>query len=65
VRIYYTFRDTTFGLSANLVWEVLPCYVAVRVVRAVAVRLGSAPPAPVERPGGPALPGPRTADGIA
>jgi len=27
VKVYYTFRDTTFSLLANLVWEVIPFYI--------------------------------------
>jgi len=26
IKVYYTFRDTTFSLLANLVWEVIPFY---------------------------------------
>jgi hypothetical protein len=63
VRAYYTFRDSTFGITANLVWEVLPCYLAIRLVRAVSVRVGSA----TAEGGGPVtpLPSPLPADGIA
>ncbi len=31
LRVYYTFRDTTFSLLANIVWEVIPFYVLLRV----------------------------------
>jgi hypothetical protein len=27
IKVYYTFRDTTFSLLANLVWEVIPFYI--------------------------------------
>jgi len=27
LKVYYTFRDTTFSLLANLVWEVIPFYI--------------------------------------
>jgi hypothetical protein len=63
IRAYYTFRDSTFGITANLVWEVLPAYLAIRIVRAVSVRLGGVTTAgegPVPR-----LPAPVPADGMA
>jgi hypothetical protein len=63
IRAYYTFRDSTFGIAANLFWEVLPCYLAIRLVRAVSVRLGGTTAAgdgPVPR-----LPSPVPADGMA
>lgn len=31
LKIYYTFRDTTFSLLANLVWEVIPFYILLRI----------------------------------
>ena len=31
LKVYYTFRDTTFSLLANLVWEVIPFCVILRV----------------------------------
>lgn len=31
-RIYYTFRDTTFSLLANLVWEVVPFWLIVQAL---------------------------------
>ena len=32
LKVYYTFRDTTFSLLANLVWEVIPFYVLLRII---------------------------------
>ena len=32
LRVYYTFRDTTFSPLANLVWEVIPFYILLRIV---------------------------------
>lgn len=31
VKVYYTFRDTTGSLLANLVWEVIPFYILLRI----------------------------------
>jgi hypothetical protein len=31
LRIYYTFRDTTFSILANFVWEVIPFYIILRL----------------------------------
>ena len=31
LRVYYTFRDTTFSLLANLVWEISPFYLLLRI----------------------------------
>lgn len=31
IKVYYTFRDTTFSILANLVWEVLPFYLLLRL----------------------------------
>jgi hypothetical protein len=31
LKIYYTFRDTTFSLLANLVWELIPFYLLLRL----------------------------------
>ena len=31
LRVYYTFRDTTFSLLANLVWEVIPFYILLKI----------------------------------
>jgi hypothetical protein len=35
LRVYYTFRDTTFSILANLVWEIIPFYIILRVVVAI------------------------------
>lgn len=32
LRVYYTFRETTFSLLSNLVWEVIPFYILLRIV---------------------------------
>ena len=32
IKVYYTFRDTTFSLLANLVWEIIPFYIFLGVV---------------------------------
>jgi hypothetical protein len=31
LKVYYTFRETTFSFLANLVWEVIPFYVLLRI----------------------------------
>lgn len=31
LKVYYTFRDTTLSLLANLVWEVIPFYLLLRI----------------------------------
>lgn len=31
LKIYYTFRDTTFSLLANIVWEIIPAYIIFRL----------------------------------
>ncbi|MFH1935275.1 MAG: hypothetical protein ABIN18_27355 [Pseudomonadota bacterium] len=31
LKVYYTFRDTTFSLLANLVWGVIPFYILLRI----------------------------------
>lgn len=31
LKVYYTFRDTTFSLLANLVWEIVPFYILLRL----------------------------------
>ncbi|MBE9525085.1 MAG: hypothetical protein IMY76_08290 [Chloroflexi bacterium] len=31
LKVYYTFRDTTFSLLANLVWEIIPFYILLRL----------------------------------
>jgi len=31
LRVYYTFRDTTFSLLANLIWEVIPFYLLLKL----------------------------------
>lgn len=38
LKVYYTFRDTTFSLLANLVWEVIPFYLFLRIGVAVLSR---------------------------
>ena len=38
LKVYYTFRDTTFSLLANLVWEVIPFYILLRIGGAVLSR---------------------------
>ena len=40
LKVYYTFRDTTFSLLANLVWEVIPFYLIMRVSGAFQSRIG-------------------------
>ncbi len=35
LRIYYTFRDTTFSLLAYVVWEVIPFYIILRATAAI------------------------------
>jgi hypothetical protein len=35
LKVYYTFRDTTFSLLANLVWEVIPFYILLRIGMAI------------------------------
>jgi len=31
LKVYYTFRDTTFYLLANIVWEIIPFYILLRL----------------------------------
>ena len=38
LKVYYTFRDTTFSLLANLVWEVIPFFLLLRVGVAILSR---------------------------
>jgi hypothetical protein len=38
VKVYYTFRDTTFSLLANLVWEFIPFYILLRIGVAILSR---------------------------
>ncbi len=38
VKVYYTFRDTTLSLLANVVWEILPFILIVRIGTAVLSR---------------------------
>ena len=38
INVYYTFRDTTFSLLANLVWEVIPFYILLRIGVAILSR---------------------------
>lgn len=35
VKVYYTFRDTTFSLLANLVWEIIPFYLLLCIGAAI------------------------------
>ncbi len=35
LKIYYTFRDTTFSLLAYVVWEVIPFYIILRATAAI------------------------------
>lgn len=37
LKVYYTFRDTTFSIVANLVWEIIPFYIIVKL--GIAIRL--------------------------
>ena len=38
LKVYCTFRDTTFSLLANLVWEVIPFYILLRIGVAILSR---------------------------
>ncbi len=38
LRMYYTYRDSTFGPLANLVWEVIPFYILLRIGVAILSR---------------------------
>jgi hypothetical protein len=38
IKIYYSFRDTTFSLLANIVWEVIPFYILLRIGVAILSR---------------------------
>ncbi len=31
LKVYYTFRDTTFSFLSNLVWEIIPFYIMLRI----------------------------------
>lgn len=35
LKVYYTFRDTTFSLLANFIWEIVPFYIVVRFGAAI------------------------------
>jgi len=39
LKIYYTFRDTTFSFLANIVWEVIPFYILLRIGSALLSRV--------------------------
>jgi len=44
LKVYYTFRDTTFSLLANLVWEVIPFYILLRIgVAILSPKVGDQP----------------------
>jgi len=38
IKVYYTFRDTTFILLANFVWEVIPFYIMLRLGKSILIR---------------------------
>lgn len=38
IKVYYTFRDTTFSLLANLVWEIIPFYLLLCIGAAILPR---------------------------
>ncbi len=38
LKVYYTFRDTTFSLLANFVWEVIPFYIFLGIGVAILAR---------------------------
>ena len=40
LKVYYTFRDTTFSLVANLVWEVVPTYFLIKYGPGLILRMG-------------------------
>jgi hypothetical protein len=39
VKVYYTFRDTTFSFLSNLVWVIIPFYILLRIGTAVLSRV--------------------------
>ena len=39
LRIYYTFRDTTFSILAYLVWEIIPFYIIIKSTEAFQERI--------------------------
>ncbi|HED01022.1 MAG TPA: hypothetical protein ENN18_11710 [Proteobacteria bacterium] len=44
LKVYYTFRNTTFSLLANLVWEIIPFYILLLMARAIfSVKVGDQP----------------------
>jgi hypothetical protein len=44
IKVYYTFRDTTFSILANLVWEVIPFYILLCIgVTILSPKLGDQP----------------------
>ena len=42
LKIYYTFRDTTFSILANLVWEIIPFYIIIKSTEAFHARFKNA-----------------------
>ena len=38
LKIYYTFRDTTFSILTNVVWEIIPFYLLLRIGTAILSR---------------------------
>lgn len=38
LKVYYTFRDTTFSLLSNVVWELIPFYIILRIGTAIISR---------------------------
>jgi len=44
LKVYYTFRDTTFSLLANIVWEIIPFYIVLRIWEIIPSRKVGHPP---------------------
>lgn len=45
LKVYYTFRDTTFSVLSNLIWEVIPFYILLRLGVAFLSQFRSSMPA--------------------
>lgn len=42
LKIYYTFRDTTFSILANIIWEIIPFILIIKITESVITRMNNA-----------------------